>query len=344
MSLISQKKRNSSIELYRIIATFAVLIVHFNGWFVNMPNKLDMSQLSSFRLSQAIIESASCICVNMFLLISGYFGIRLKGSSVLKICLLLLFIYIPFDFFNALLTTGDFYLRNLKGGFFMMSRSGYFVQCYLMLMFFSPILNAFVEKYGKRVLPWIIALMLIEAWFGNFKSIDCLGFGYGYHIMHFILMYMIARCLYMYKDYLLLIKKMYFVIGFVLCTIIIFFQYAIGIAWAFKYSNPICILSAICSFLPFIYYNYYIPLINWIASSTFAVYIIQVTSPAYSYLVKIDNYLLETHSYAIYLIASFGVMLVFFLLCVIYDKMCNFFINPIVSLYRRKFDEKFQYC
>ena len=37
--MLTEKKtrrpqRNSSIELYRIIATFAVLIVHFNGWFV----------------------------------------------------------------------------------------------------------------------------------------------------------------------------------------------------------------------------------------------------------------------------------------------------------------------
>ena len=31
-------ERNSSIEIYRIIATFAVLIFHFNGWLVGgMP-------------------------------------------------------------------------------------------------------------------------------------------------------------------------------------------------------------------------------------------------------------------------------------------------------------------
>lgn len=34
-SISAKKERNSSIELYRIIATFTVLIVHFNGWFVD---------------------------------------------------------------------------------------------------------------------------------------------------------------------------------------------------------------------------------------------------------------------------------------------------------------------
>lgn len=28
------KSRNSNIELFRIVATLLVLIVHFNGWFV----------------------------------------------------------------------------------------------------------------------------------------------------------------------------------------------------------------------------------------------------------------------------------------------------------------------
>ena len=184
---INKSKRNSSVELYRIVATITVLVVHYNGWFVGgMPDRLDLSQLSAFRIGQAVIESASCICVNMFLIISGYFGIRFKGSSLLKICLLLLFIYLPFEFFNACIT-GDFRIGNFVSGLFMMSRSGYFVQCYLMLMFLSPILNAFIEKHGKKILHWTICLALIEAYFGNIRSIGCLGFGYGYSFMHFLL-------------------------------------------------------------------------------------------------------------------------------------------------------------
>ena len=44
------KQRNSSVELYRIIATLTVLIVHFNGWFVGgMPEKFDWGNLTLFR-------------------------------------------------------------------------------------------------------------------------------------------------------------------------------------------------------------------------------------------------------------------------------------------------------
>lgn len=275
----TRKERNSSIELYRITATFTVLIIHFNGWFVRgMPEKLNLDNPSTFRIGQAIIDSAFCICINIFLLISVFFGIQLKGRSILKICLLLLLIYITSDFLNPYLK-GNIRLSSFTDGVFVMSRSGYFVQCYMLLIFLSPVLNDFVEKYGKSILPWTISLVLIETWFGNIKSIDCLGFGRGYHCMHFVLMYMVARCLYLYKDVLLSLKMGYWIIGYLLCTLFILIQYIIGIRWTFDYSNPICIIFAICSFMPFVYFNYYSSVINWIASSTFAVYIIQVPLP-----------------------------------------------------------------
>ena len=60
-------------------------MVHFNGWFVDMPEKYDYSSPTLFRVGQVIIEASTCICVNMFLIISGYFGIRLRLISVLKL-------------------------------------------------------------------------------------------------------------------------------------------------------------------------------------------------------------------------------------------------------------------
>lgn len=336
-------QRNSSIELYRIVATFSVLIVHFNGWFVGgMPEKLDLVNPSSFRIGQVIIESASCICINMFLLISGYFGIRLKLSSVIRICLLLLFIYIPSYLLESCLM-GSFSVGTLIRNFFVMTKSGYFVQCYLMLMFLSPVLNAFIEKMGKRILPWVIVFVLIEFWFDNIKELECLGFGSGYSIMHFVLIYMIARCLFLFSADLVKIKIYWWVNGYLLFTIIICIQYVVGIKWTYDYSNPVCIMSSICSFMPFVYYNYHNRAINWIASSTFAVYVIQVKNPAYSYLVRIDNHLLVSQVYGLYLLYALGVICLFFTLCILYDKVCSIFIGPITRKIHIKYDERFNY-
>ena len=186
----TQKNRNSSIELYRILATFAVIIVHFNGWFVEcgIPVRYNLSDPSIFRTGQMIIESATIICVNMFLIISGYFGIKLRLSSLIRIGLLLLFIRVPFFFLNVAYV-GSFNLRSFIGSFLVFSAAGYFIQCYLMLMFLSPMLNSFVDKYGRRILPWTISLLAIEFYFDAIRGpMECLGIMRGYAITHFVLM------------------------------------------------------------------------------------------------------------------------------------------------------------
>ena len=102
----NRPQRNSSIELYRILATFAVLIVHFNGWFVGdwpLPD-YDISNPTLFRTGQIVIEALSIICVNMFVIISGYFGIKLKLSSIVKLYVYLALIYIPLYLFRYVST------------------------------------------------------------------------------------------------------------------------------------------------------------------------------------------------------------------------------------------------
>ena len=330
---ISGRNRNSSIELYRIIATFAVLIVHFNGWFVGgMPESFDMRHLSNFRIGQTIIEAATVICVNMFLIISGYFGLRLKWESVIKICLLLLFIYIPFYLFTAAYKS-EFEIRTLIRNFFVITKSGYFIQCYLMLIFLSPALNSFIDKYGKKLLlKWTIVFLSIEVWFGCIMKVEALGFNKGYSVIHFVLMYMIARCLFLYNNELMKARCWLWVAGYLVGTTVISLMYIVGVKFCWDYSNPVVIFSSICSFMPFVYYNYENKIINWIAKSTLAVYVIQCTNPVYSTIVKIDCFLLEAKPYSVYLLESLLVIVVLFLLCILYDKLCGVAIKPLSEI------------
>ena len=257
----NKRLRNSSIELYRIIATFTVLIVHFNGWFVGgMPEKYDVSNPTIFRTGQMIIEAASCICVNLFLIISGYFGLRLKIITIIRLCMLLVLIYVSLYFLGVLI--GDsFSVKSLFGRLYIISNAGYFIQCYLMLMFLSPLLNSFIEIYGKRVLSWTLVFIFIEFWFGCVRDIDNFGFNKGYSIIHFTLMYMVARCIALYKDNMLKFSRIYWTVGYVVSTSVICLMYILGISYTFHYSNPMVITSTICSFMSFLskaYYNKFI--------------------------------------------------------------------------------------
>lgn len=340
----NRPERNSSIELYRIIATFAVLIVHFNGWFVGdwpLP-AYDISNPTLFRTGQMIISAAVIICVNMFVIISGYFGIRLKLSSVLKLIIYLALIYIPLYIVKCV-SNHEFVLTDFIERCFVISYAGYFIQCYFMLMILSPVLNAFIDKYGRDSLKWVILFWLLEFWFGCIMDVEELGYNRGYSVIHFVLMYMIARCINLYEDDIKRIKPWVWVLGYLLSTIIIVLSHIIGIKWCWDYSNPLVVFSSVCSFLPFLYSTYYNKVINWIASGTLAVYIIHVTYYIRSSLQRVDRNLLETKSYLMYLMMISGVILITFMVSVLYGIVCNYISSRAAKGINKKIKEKYDF-
>ena len=291
--------------------------------------------MSAFRLTQSVIASATCICVNMFLIISGYFGIRLKWESVMKICLLLLMIYVPCYIVQVYMGY-NFAWTGLAKQFLVITRAGYFIQCYMMLMFLSPVLNAAVEKFGRKILPWTIAFLVIEFWFDCITRVENLSFNKGYSVIHFCLMYMIARVCFLYKEEIIKIDRKMWVVGYITLTSLIWLLYIIGVKWWNWYSNPIVVLSSVCSFLPFIYSHSYNKAINWLAKGVLAVYIIQLTQPFHAALVKVDNYTLTSYSYPFYLVCMLGVLVVFFFISTIYGNLCMFVVNPLIKYLREK--------
>lgn len=328
----NRPQRNSSIELYRIVATFAVLIVHFNGWFVGdwpLP-EYDISNPTLFRTGQLVFEALSIICVNMFVIISGYFGIKLKLSSIIKLCIYLALIYVPL-YLIRFVSTDEFILSDFLEKCFVISYAGYFIQCYFMLMILSPVLNAFIEKYGKKSLKWVLLFWGLEFWFGCIMDVEELGYNHGFSVIHFVLMYMIARCIRLYEDDVKKIKQWIWVLGYLVSTSVIILSHIVGIKWCWDYSNPIVVFSSVCTFLPFLYVTYYNKVINWIASGTLAVYIIHVTNRIQSVLETVDRSLLETKSYPMYLFLIMLVILVVFMTSVIYGIICNLISNRVIK-------------
>ena len=328
----NRPQRNSSIELYRIIATFAVLIVHFDVWFTgDWPlGNYDIDNPTIFRTVQMFICAATIVCVNMFVIISGYFGIRLKLSSIIKLCIYLALIYVPL-YIAKCVSEHDFSLMALIDRFFVISNAGYFIQCYFMLMILSPVINAFIDKYGKECLKWVIVFGGLEFWFGCIMDIEELGYRNGHSVIHFVLMYMIARCVKLYEDDIKKINPWVWALGYLFSTIAVAITYVVGIKWCWDFSNPALVLSAVCSFLPFLYMTFHSKIINFIASGTLAVYILHVTVRIRSILTTIDTHLLGTNSYPIYLIKILGVILIVFIVSVLYGIVCNRISNRITK-------------
>lgn len=333
---MAEVKRNSSIELYRIIAMFFVVVVHCNGWFVGgIPDDFDEHNISLFRVSQATIQAFTCTCVNMFILISGYFGLKLKWKSILNIYLLLLFITIPFYIIGSCLAD-NFSIWNLMTKFMAFSKSGYFVECYLLLMFFSPVFNSFIEKQGKTIIVWVIIFWTIEVYFEFLLHDDDLGFQNGYSFIHFALVYMIGRSINIYKEWLLHINNNKYIEIYLFSTFFILAIYIfLDMKSVYEYSSPFNIIATCSLFLLFAKKSFYNRWINWAASSTFAVYIIHINEPVMGWLRTFDVKMLTNNTYPCYLIIMGGVIVMLFMGSVLYDKMAKLITVPILNLVER---------
>lgn len=319
-STAAHGRRNSSVELFRIIATLFVVIVHFNGWFVGgVPARFDIHDNSEFRIGQIIIQALTTCCVNCFLIISGWYGIKIKSKTIWNINWLLLCVYVPFYIVQCFYTK-EFSICSLATRFSGILLESYFIQCYLMLMFLSPILNSFIEKYGRKILPYVLCFWGIE-FVAEIIGNESLGIDGGYSLIHFILVYLLARTASFYKEELLNIKRIYWVTGYFICGLIICGQYIWGIRWTWNYSNPAVLLSAFCLFFPFLYKNYYNKYINAISSSTFAVFVMHTYSPLVDLLRSVDRYLLDNTAYLLYLLSVCGIVSVVFCGCIVYDKI-----------------------
>ena len=75
-------KRQSNIELLRIISIFLIMVVHatYLTFGTPTPHEIQAKPLGSFFFIG--LENVSVICVDIFVLISGWFGIHPKVKSI----------------------------------------------------------------------------------------------------------------------------------------------------------------------------------------------------------------------------------------------------------------------
>ena len=106
-------ERESNIELLRILLGFAVIILHFNYY----PGGGGAVELTAgFTQTILMFLETLCICaVNVFLLISGYFGVKtekINFSRVIKLLIQTVAFQFAFSFVSCL-TSGAFSIAKL---------------------------------------------------------------------------------------------------------------------------------------------------------------------------------------------------------------------------------------
>lgn len=188
---IDTHQRQSNFELLRILAMFLVLVVHADCWTLGFPENADFIEEPLQSFTKVVIESAAIVCVNVFVLISGWFGIKpsIKGlSNFIFQC-----IYFLFGIYMVLILIGKTDLSFQGIAYCLcLSEWNWFIKAYATLYILSPILNAFVAKASKKEFASVLLVFFIfqtvYGWSGAAKFVEG-----GYSSFSFIGLYLLSK-------------------------------------------------------------------------------------------------------------------------------------------------------
>lgn len=315
------KERESNIELLRIAAMFMVMILHVILG-LGIPTQQEALTQPLPTLSRLFFELFSIGSVNAFVLISGWFGIKpsiKRLSSFVFQC-----IFITWGIFIIMTVFGlsPFSLKSLDENLFVRS---WFIQAYLILYLLSPALNLIIEQNKKAHLYVLIGLMAMEFIYDT-CAMDRV-FGGGYSALHFIILYLLAGYVRRYGIWSIIEKYafVWFLVVVVFFTGFRFWLVSHGypqIQRLGQYSSPIIIFTGLCLFLGFKRLKIQSRFVNWVAASSFAVYLLHtnplILSPVY---IKFANSLFVNHSGVAYLGLIFLYMAAWFAISVLIDQI-----------------------
>lgn len=155
------KARDSNLELLRLISMFMIILIHANMFLGRFcPDPLPRTFFNG------MVNGICNIGVTCFILISGYFGIRLKLNKLIKLeCMMITF---------SLLETALLYLvfpeqmqgaalleALIKSLFPVISRKYWFYSCYVVLTLLSKWLQILIEHLEEKVFRHLLFLLLV---------------------------------------------------------------------------------------------------------------------------------------------------------------------------------------
>lgn len=254
---------------------FLVVLLHTTYSIFGYPDTFDRD---SFLV--ILFSSVSIYAVDVFILISGYFGVKPKKKSIVNllfICFFAAVCKIIADSFS-----GTFDYHNL----FFLSRSNWYVVSYLGLLVLSPVLNTYIEHTSRwQLAGLIVAFYCYSVYFSVFPSKAGIepGFHSGCSVIWFVEVYLIGRYLKLYGIPHFLLKHSALLLAVSVAAIffgqVILAEIGYGSRipkWGAQ-NQPIVLLAALSMFTCFTKINIKSSFINRIAQSTLMVLLIHRT-------------------------------------------------------------------
>lgn len=257
---------------------FLVLIVHCGFRFLGIPTSEDIHSSFVETASRFFFQNLSIGCVDIFVLISGWFGIKLTKKGLCKYLFQCIYFSILVYVITLLFKSSTPEIKGVVSTIFI-GKGYWFVKSYLCLLIFAPILNEFVRHSTKSLhFNILFALLLFQTVFAwIYPSVDFISDGYS--VVSFSILYLIARYVRLYGVINLSSGK---IVLMIFCCIFantitqitcVYFNIP-GYRVITSYINPIVIFESLLFVVLFSRLKFSCNIINIIASSCFAVYLL----------------------------------------------------------------------
>lgn len=319
------KQRESNFELLRITAMIMVVLLHCNYFILGCVDAAEIEMNPDGAFWRMFWDQLCTPCVNIFILISGWFGIRpkLKGGvsllfqvvfyTVLSIAVCKVFGWeVSFDRIKAALTCQMAY---------------WFIWPYLLLYITAPAFNLLVEKAPEKVSGIILSLLTFE--FALDWVVYYTGGGGGKSYIAFVTLYLIGRMLATKEMKIKQCSRNTCLMLFFLMTLIptviayfgeMFVHFQLGKS---AYTNPFVIAASVALTLYFSKLHFTNKAVNWLAYSSFSIYLLHMNPLLARHFKEI---MLSVYSWCdsnlmVYSSVALSLSLLFGITCMCVDKV-----------------------
>ena len=264
------------MELFRIIAMFLVLVVHADYYTLNAPTATELATTPVSAVTRIFIECLSIGCVNMFILISGWFGIRPKLKSFSNFVFQCLFFLWGIYLFCLITGWATLSVEGIASCFVAL-KINWFIKAYIGLYIIAPLLNAFVDQANEKQLRRLLICFFIFQSFYSWMTNDAAEFfKQGYSTMSFIGLYLLARYCRLYPNWFTQQSRwtdltiFLALVAFHTITNVLKLPFLMSLA----YVNPIVIVEALYLLLFFSKIQIQSRIINFVGASSFAAFLL----------------------------------------------------------------------
>ena len=276
-------KRDSNMELLRIIAMLFVMFFHTNVISFHGTNIIDLSNYTFNSFIRVFWELTTLICVDTFVLLSGWYGIRPNRKKTVGL-IFQVFFFLVLSYLFDIINNPDCHFSIHSFSLLFLFNKYWFFITYLFLILFAPILNTFIERCSKKTfLTFLICLFTLQTFYGYIQKVP--WYDLGASPVFFFFLYMLARYVRLYQPAFSKFNKyidlsiflfIIFIESIIYCYL---FQYGgeNKLDYIVCYLSPLVIIDALFFLLFFSKLHFSSRIINWIAVSSFAAYLLHAS-------------------------------------------------------------------